>query len=270
MHIKSQAILEKIKRLLFANRPSTKVFPGQGRRPFREKNKIKNERNKFESLRLFDVFQCKYKIPSNFKPHNGMDPQGLWQLQFLISVGLKPDSKLLDIGCGDLREGVPLIRFLNEHCYFGVDQSSSALFQGFQSIKKSDKSRSPKIYIGGDFGFEKLDLRVDFCWANSVFTHIDISLIGKCMSSAFQVLNSGGVFYATYFEPSSNNSWIEPELYRDSVKDKFEEKYLYSYRNPYMHDYQLLKFVAESIGFEVSRVNLRTQKKQSILKMVKP
>ena len=49
------------------------------------------------------------------------DLLGKLQLDFMLNQGLKPDQKVLDIGCGALRAGIPLTNYLNASCYFGTD-----------------------------------------------------------------------------------------------------------------------------------------------------
>jgi len=59
------------------------------------------------------------------------DELGRLQTDFLIAEGLKSDMRFLDIGCGCLRDGVHLIRFLLPGNYFGLDISESLLQAGY-------------------------------------------------------------------------------------------------------------------------------------------
>lgn len=67
---------------------------------------------------------------------------GLWQqmgqlqFDFLVRQGLKPEHRLLDIGCGTLRGGRHFIRYLNPGNYTGMDISPKALDFANQLIKK--------------------------------------------------------------------------------------------------------------------------------------
>jgi len=69
---------------------------------------------------------------------------GLWheigrlQYQFLIDQGLQPSHTLLDVGCGSLRGGVYLIRYLEAGNDIGVDINQSLLDAGFDiELKQS-------------------------------------------------------------------------------------------------------------------------------------
>src|SRR5215472_262077 len=63
---------------------------------------------------------------------------GLWeevgqlQLDFLVAQGLMPHHRLLDIGCGSLRGGVKLIRYLCAGHYAGIDLHESLLNAGYE------------------------------------------------------------------------------------------------------------------------------------------
>src|SRR3954447_26273250 len=59
--------------------------------------------------------------------HSLVGPPHVWkdkrkfQIEFLEGSGLRPDTKLVDIGCGTLRGGIPIIERLDPGNYVGVD-----------------------------------------------------------------------------------------------------------------------------------------------------
>ena len=55
------------------------------------------------------------------------DEIGQLQFQFLKQMGLKPEHKMLDIGCGTLRGGRFFIRYLNTLNYTGIDISPACI-----------------------------------------------------------------------------------------------------------------------------------------------
>src|SRR5712691_3540887 len=63
---------------------------------------------------------------------------GLWdeigqlQIDFLVSRGLLPHHRLLDVGCGSLRGGVKLIKYLDAGHYAGIDLHESLLDAGYE------------------------------------------------------------------------------------------------------------------------------------------
>ena len=56
---------------------------------------------------------------------------GRLQLDFLVEHGLTPDSYVLDVACGALRAGIPLVGYLDRARYYGIDMLESLLEAGF-------------------------------------------------------------------------------------------------------------------------------------------
>src|SRR5215475_8544809 len=54
-------------------------------------------------------------------PMRGWQKKRDFQIFFLKQMGLQPAHYLLDIGCGTLRGGIPLIDYLDPGHYFGVE-----------------------------------------------------------------------------------------------------------------------------------------------------
>ena len=50
-----------------------------------------------------------------------------FQMTFFRERGLVPSSRLLEIGCGPLTAGIPIIEYLEPGNYVGVDIRSSVL-----------------------------------------------------------------------------------------------------------------------------------------------
>lgn len=243
-----------------------------GRKPFRQAQdqNVNRYRGKFLALAPLDDVGGKISIPDNFEPHRGNDTIGNWQVDFLKRQGLQPHHVILDIGCGDLRSAIPLIRYLQTGCYTGVDQAEIAIRQGLLSATPDDLAKQPSFFVGGDFGFESIGRTFDFAWAHSVLTHVDLSVAAKCLESAYLALNPGGVLLVSYFPAPVQRPWSSTMIYR--ARSEFtgiDEKLTYGYRNPYHHPTELLKLIASSIGYEPSVVDEQSPKRQSILKLIK-
>src|SRR6516164_2727494 len=59
------------------------------------------------------------------------DEIGQLQLDFLVARGLMPHHRLLDVGCGSLRAGVKVVRYLDPGHYAGIDLHESLLDAGY-------------------------------------------------------------------------------------------------------------------------------------------
>jgi SAM-dependent methyltransferase len=232
-----------------------------GRKPFRRANKDKRVKP-YAPLEPFEPKLDELEVPEDFVRHEGQHPQGLWQRGFLIEAGLKEGHSILDIGCGDLREGVPLIRYLDTGNYVGVDQTDTAIGQGFLSLTEADLAKSPAFYLGGDFGFEGIGRRFDYAWAHSVWTHVDLSMVGRCMDQVSAVLKPTGVFMATVFLPDSERPFGFAEDYANQ-----DRKSTYGFRNPFHHPIPVLASLAEVCGLDLTALPDKTMKRQRVLRM---
>lgn len=126
---------------------------------------------------------------------------GKLQLDFLVAQGLKPHHHLLDVGCGPLRAGVRLIPYLEPGHYYGIDRDAPRLAAGREiELKRYNlEGRRPVLEVMDDFGFERLGREFDFAIAQSVFTHLTINEMIRCLVNMEKVLKPGGRFFATFY-----------------------------------------------------------------------
>jgi cyclopropane fatty-acyl-phospholipid synthase-like methyltransferase len=106
---------------------------------------------------------------------------GMWneigelQFQFLKRVGLKPEHRMLDIGCGTLRGGRFSIRFLGVSNYTGIDISPACIDAAKRLVEEENlKDKQPKLILNESkaMNFDDLeDENFDYILAQSVFTH---------------------------------------------------------------------------------------------------
>ncbi|MCL4743281.1 MAG: class I SAM-dependent methyltransferase [Phycisphaerales bacterium] len=129
------------------------------------------------------------------------DEVGRLQLRFLRGRGLRREHRLLDIGCGALRGGVHLIRYLEPGCYIGVDKEPDLLRIGAeQEVGPAIMSaKQPTLLALAGFEFDRLPARPDIAWAHSLFTHLPMEHIRRCLANLRMVMPDG-VLYATFGE----------------------------------------------------------------------
>ena len=107
---------------------------------------------------------------------------GLLQIHFLMELGMKPEHKLLDVGCGVGRAARRFVPYLHPGNYTGVDISKKALRHAVElSHSECWDDRKPKFLINSDLD---LDERFDFLFAHSVFTHLPPEQIEKMIVNA--------------------------------------------------------------------------------------
>jgi SAM-dependent methyltransferase len=144
---------------------------------------------------------------------------GLWeeigqlQLEFLVSSGLNPKDRVLDIGCGCLRGGVKLVRYLDSSNYFGTDLNEALLEAGYAEIAKealTEKLPRSQLVRDGDFNFSWSEKPFDVALAQSVFTHLPLNHIRICLERLASVIRSRGRFYMTFFEIPADHPTYQP------------------------------------------------------------
>lgn len=119
-----------------------------------------------------------------------------FQITFLKEHGLRPDHVVLDVGCGTLRGGIPLISYLDAGNYFGTEVRSEVLQQARKELSKSDLVGKRPTLLMSDMTQLRLDRPVDFAWAFSVLIHMTDEVLERCLASVSNALAPDGAFYA--------------------------------------------------------------------------
>ncbi|QKK10128.1 MAG: class I SAM-dependent methyltransferase [Planctomycetota bacterium] len=115
---------------------------------------------------------------------------------------MRRGHRLLDIGCGALRGGVHLVRYLDAERYTGVDKEPELLRIGAEHELGAElmAAKRPTLLALADFEFERLQARSDIAWAHSLFTHLPMEHIQRCLTNLRRAMPRGGVLYATFGE----------------------------------------------------------------------
>lgn len=126
--------------------------------------------------------------------------------------GLRPDARVLDVGCGIGRMAVPLIDYLDEGSYAGFDIGREMV----RWCRREISARRPDfefswapVYNGKynpfgrvaphEFRFPYDDASFDFAFATSVFTHLLRDDAQHYLDEVARVLRPGGTCLLTFF-----------------------------------------------------------------------
>jgi cyclopropane fatty-acyl-phospholipid synthase-like methyltransferase len=140
------------------------------------------------------------------KMHRGLvggrwDEIGRLQFDFMVSQGLTPASKLLDVGCGALRGGVHFVGYLDDGNYYGIDINKSLLKAGKQELRESGLgAKQVHLQRTDRFDATGFGVQFDFGIAVSLITHLCANQIIYCFQQMRRVMHERSSFYFTYFE----------------------------------------------------------------------
>lgn len=126
--------------------------------------------------------------------------------------GLRPDDRVLDIGCGVGRMAVPLIEYLDGGSYAGFDVGKEMI----SWCRREITARRPDfeftwapVYNGkynpfgtvtaSEFRFPYEDSSFDFAFATSLFTHLLRDDARHYLEETARVLRPGGTCLLTFF-----------------------------------------------------------------------
>ncbi len=142
-------------------------------------------------------------LSSTAKRHGLVGQPELWkikrdfQINYLQAVGLKPHHYLVDIGCGTLRGGIPLIAYLEPKHYYGIEFRDFVLEEGRKELKENNlENKAPVLLVSKDLNTLDMDNKFDYLWAFSVMIHMKDEIADACLSMVSKHLKSGGSYYA--------------------------------------------------------------------------
>jgi SAM-dependent methyltransferase len=138
-------------------------------------------------------------------PPRDFEEVGRLCLDVLLREGLRPSSRVLDVGCGALRVGYWLMRFLDPGCYFGIEPNREMLNVGLQEIVEPEvlARAQPRFDHNDRFDFSVFGERFDFVLARSIWTHAAKAQISAMLASFATSAAPGGVLLATYHPASA-------------------------------------------------------------------
>ncbi len=125
---------------------------------------------------------------------------GQLQFDYLVSHGLKPGMRMLEIGCGNLRAGRLFIDHLDAGDYYGIDISPDILLAAQRTLAETGlQGRLPHLTLVNDLKLAFLPSGYfDVVHAHSVFSHSPAEVIEECLAHVGRVMKPGGFFDFTF------------------------------------------------------------------------
>jgi ABC-type polysaccharide/polyol phosphate transport system ATPase subunit/SAM-dependent methyltransferase len=189
---------------------------------------------------------------------------GHWQFELLRRDGLEPRHYVLDVGCGSLAGAVPLLPFLDEHHYWGIEKNSALVDAGLtiELPRAGVSAERGHFVISETFDLEEIPHRFDFAVASSLFAYVPFNAVARCIASVVRKLKPAGRFYATWFE-NPDAADFEPIVRPGGGMT-------YSDRQPYHYPFELIQQVCTAVGATVERVADSTNPRGEALLLITP
>lgn len=195
---------------------------------------VRSLRAAYIDLRLFVTGKRDPELPPlrlRFVGPGEFRSAGAHLLELAVSRGaLRPDGRVLDIGCGSGRFAIPVSKYLSAAGrYAGFDVVGSAIRWCRRNIGRKRPNfafthvalrNSDYRLLGRSaaaFSFPYSGAAFDCVVAFSVFTHLSLSEVENYLREAYRVLSPGGRLLGTFFllnEESEKALPSRPPLYR--------------------------------------------------------
>lgn len=139
-----------------------------------------------------------------FKRHSMVGSGKLWkgkrnfQITFLRDHGLKPSDTFLDIGCGTLRGGLPVIEMLDRGHYTGIEVRPNILEEAKAEVADHPvaASKEPRLLLSNGFPTLGRIGPFDWIWGFSVLFHMKDTIVEECFQFVGRELSETGRFCA--------------------------------------------------------------------------
>lgn len=149
------------------------------------------------------------------KRHELVGPPKLWkmkqqfQIDFLKRQELQPHHQFIDIGCGTLRGGIPIIHYLEKGHYCGVDVREEVIKEALKELKEENlEDKAPHVQQFNHFDDLQFAQSFDIMFAFSVLIHMSDDISESCIKFVSNNLAKGGVFYANVnFGDRPDGNW---------------------------------------------------------------
>ncbi|HKA13382.1 MAG TPA: class I SAM-dependent methyltransferase [Myxococcota bacterium] len=152
---------------------------------------------------LARLFPTRFRAAAPEGRHGRVGAPHLWRMQrafqidFLQRMGLAKEHQLLDLGCGTLRGGLPLIAYLSAGNYTGIDVRAEIVDEAMRELEEAClEQRYPRICLVDSLADLDLNASYDFIWAFSVLLHLEDPELETALAFAARHLRAEGSFYA--------------------------------------------------------------------------
>src|SRR5580692_743152 len=123
--------------------------------------------------------------------------EGLAQLEVLRRLGCKPHHRVLEIGCGALVAGFPVMQYLDAGNYVGVDPNAWLRARSLEIPEVATEAAMKRARFSSRSDFRSgTDDKFDFIFSHSILSHASNDQLTDFFAAAAEQLAEGGVLAA--------------------------------------------------------------------------
>lgn len=151
---------------------------------------------------------------------------GELQLELLKREGCEPDSKVLEVGCGHLHLGIPLMQYLGRSKYVGIDPNEWLRQDAMKDdrIRQLVAEKDARFLSSETFDASELGIQFDFIFSHSVLSHGAHWQLGQFLENAAKVLAPDGRILSSIRLAEGNDYGSEGS---PDKKDSMDEEWVY-------------------------------------------
>jgi ABC-2 type transport system ATP-binding protein len=176
------------------------------------------------------------------------DEAGELHMAFLRRQGLKPSDSVLDVGCGSLRTGVRLLKYLDAGRYVGIDLDAALIAAGTTleaPLTGADSSRG-QYFVGNAVDLSGVEGNFDVIWMNGLLQDLPHEAAALALAAAVRRLAPAGRLFVAYFEA--------PAFLAVDPIERPGPCFSYFDRTPRHFDFQTLERYIEAAGGVAERI----------------
>lgn len=171
----------------------------------------------------------------------------------LLAIGLEPSSRLLDFGCGWLRLGYWLVRFLDPERYRAIEPEADRVETGCRLALTPEliEFKRPRFDHNSDCDMGVFGERFDFVVAHSVLTHMAPGMLRTALASFRDNSTPEGLFLASYWRADGPHAFTRGTLCDELDDDDGSWLWLARY------SFSEIERAAADVGLEVDELRRR-------------
>jgi len=180
----------------------------------------------FDKLGLEEVIELrnKHRLEDVMGFRGQFDEHRRFQITLLKDQGLVQSNKLLEIGCGPLTGGIPIIEYLEPGNYVGIDVRNSVLDLAWREVGKAGLSaKNPRLICSSSFGSTELGNQTfDFILSFSVLYHLSDEILDTYFGAVRKRLKPTGVCFANVNTLYESSRWLEFPFLKRTIEEYSE------------------------------------------------